>query len=433
MSTKNIIFYRDKKEVLVDFSAQEISSDGALVYLEKLERKHGLLKSVSQFIPDNRNPLYTIYSRYAQLKQRVFMMIQGYEDVNDVTHLKNDPLFKDVLQGDLASQPTISRFENCFDKASIFALCYNFIDRYVESLKGRNEIIIDVDATDDPTHGNQQLTMFNGFYEQYMYNELFFHDGATGQIILPVLRPGNSHSNKWYASILRRIVQKIREKYPEIKIIIRSDSGFSCAAFYELVEKYNLLFVTGIASNNVLKKKVSRAEKAVRKLYLEQGKKHQHFVAHTYQAKSWHKQQKCYAKVESTGIGMNIRHFVSNIEEKEAREIYFDVYVKRGDTSENRIKEVKNMCFSDRLSNHGFLANFFRLIISSISYEFVRLIKEEVKIVGDEIAQKWQVSSIRTYLLKVGATIKITKKRIYYKLSKAFVYQDLFQKLIALQ
>ena len=433
MSTKNIIFYRDKKEVLVDFSAQEISSDGALVYLEKLERKHGLLKSVSQFIPDNRNPLYTIYSRYAQLKQRVFMMIQGYEDVNDVTHLKNDPLFKDVLQGDLASQPTISRFENCFDKASIFALCYNFIDRYVESLKGRNEIIIDVDATDDPTHGNQQLTMFNGFYEQFMYNELFFHDGETGQIILPVLRPGNSHSNKWYASILRRIVQKIREKYPEIKIIIRSDSGFSCAAFYELVEKYNLLFVTGIASNNVLKKKVSRAEKVVRKLYLEQGKKHQHFVAHTYQAKSWHKQQKCYAKVESTGIGMNIRHFVSNIEEKEAREIYFDVYVKRGDTSENRIKEVKNMCFSDRLSNHGFLANFFRLIISSISYEFVRLIKEEVKLVGDEIAQKWQVSSIRTYLLKVGATIKITKKRIYYKLSKAFVYQDLFQKLIALQ
>jgi len=110
MSTKNIIFYRDKKEVLVDFSAQEISSDGALVYLEKLERKHGLLKSVSQFIPDNRNPLYTIYSRYAQLKQCVFMMIQGYEDVNDVTHLKNDPLFKDVLQGDLASQSTISRF-----------------------------------------------------------------------------------------------------------------------------------------------------------------------------------------------------------------------------------------------------------------------------------------------------------------------------------
>lgn len=433
MSIKNTAFYRDKKEVLVDFSAQEISSDGAVVYLEKLERKHGLLKSISELIPDNRNPLYTTYSRYAQLKQRVFMMIQGYEDANDVAHLKNDPLFKDVLQGDLASQPTISRFENCFDKVSVFALCYDFIDRYIESLKGREEVVIDVDATDDPTHGNQQLTMFNGFYEQFMYNELFFHDGQTGQIILPVLRPGNSHSNKWYAGILRRIVKRIREKYPEIKITIRSDSGFSCPAFYQVADKYNLLFATGIASNSVLKKKVTRAEKAVRKLYLEQGKKHQHFIEYTYQAKSWHKSQKCYAKVESTGLGTNIRHFVSNIEEKKAREIYFDFYVKRGDTSENRIKEVKNMCFSDRLSNHGFLANFFRLIVSSIAYEFMRLIKEEIKTVGHKAAEKWQACSIRTYLLKVGTTIKTTKRRIYYQLSKAFVYKDLFQKLIALQ
>lgn len=433
MSIKNTAFYRDKKEVLVDFSAQEISSDGALIYLEKLERKHGLLKRVSSLIPDKRNPFHTVFNRYIQLKQRVFMMVQGYEDANDVSHLKNDPLFKDILQGDLASQPTISRFENCFDKASIFSLCYDFIERYVESLEGRDEIVIDVDATDDPTHGKQQLTMFNGFYEQFMYNELFFHDGETGQIILPVLRPGNSHSNKWYASILKRIVKKIRETYPDIKIIIRTDSGFSCPAFYQIVDQYNLTFATGIASNNVLKQKTIRAEKAIRKLYLEKGKKHQHFIEYTYQAKSWHKPQKCYAKIESTGIGMNIRHFVSNIEGKEAREIYFDFYVKRGDASENRIKEVKNMCFSDRLSNHGFFANFFRLICSSISYEFMRLIKEEIRQVGDKVAEKWQVCSIRTYLLKVGATIKITKKRIYYKLSKAFVYQDLFQKLITLK
>lgn len=433
MSTKNTVFYRGKKEVLVDFSAQEISSDGALIYLEQLERKHGLLKRISSFIPDNRNPLHTTFDRYTQLKQRIFMLTQGYEDVNDVNHLKNDPLFKDILQGDLASQPTISRFENCFDKASIFSLCYDFIDRYVESLEGREEIVIDVDATNDPTHGKQQLTMFNGFYEQFMYNELFFHDGETGQIILPVLRPGNSHSNKWYAGILTRIVKRIREMYPNLKITIRTDSGFSCPDFYQVADKYSLFFATGIASNNILKNKVLRAEKAVRKLYLEQGKKHQHFIEYTYQAKSWDKPQKCYAKIESTGIGMNVRHFVSNIEEKEAREIYFDFYVKRGDRSENRIKEVKNMCFSDRLSNHSFTANFFRLMMSSISYEFMRLIKEEIKLVGDKTVQKWQISSIRTYLLKVGATIKITKRRVYYKLSKAFVYQNLFRKLIALK
>ena len=125
-----------------------------------------------------------------------------------------------------------------------------------------------------------------------------------------------------------------------------------------------------MATNEVLKKKVSRAEKAVRHLYLSEKEKHQHFIAFQYQAGSWHTPQQCYAKIESTGIGMNIRYFVSNIPDKEAREIYFDFYVKRGDASENRIKELKNMCFSDRLSNHSFWANFMRLIISSLTYEF---------------------------------------------------------------
>ncbi len=316
------------------------------------------------------------------------------------------------------------------DKHSIFELCNAWVDHYVSSLSGRKRVVIDVDATDDPTHGNQQMSMFNGYYGQFMLNELFFHDGETGQIILPVLRPGNSHSNKWYVGILKRIIIKIRASYPEMKIVIRTDSGFSCAPFYELVDSYSLLFVTGQASNAVLKRKVSRAEKAVKHLYLNQGEKHQHFMSFTYQAKSWHKEQQCYSKIESTGLGMNVRHFISNIKEKEAREIYFGFYVLRAEASENRIKEVKNMCFSDRLSNHGYWANFFRLFISSLAYEMFLLIKQKIKKTSVETAKKWQISSIRTYLLKVGAIIKITKRRVYYQLSKAFVYKDLFREII---
>ena len=164
------------------------------------------------------------------------------------------------------------------------------------------------------------MSIFNGYYGQFMLNELFFHDGETGQIILPVLRPGNSHSNKWYVGILKRIVIKIRATYPEMEIVIRTDSGFSCAPFYELVDQYNLLFITGQASNAVLKRKISRAEKAVKQLFLNQGRKHQHFINFSYKAKSWHKEQQCYSKIESTGLGMNVRHFISNIKEKEARE-----------------------------------------------------------------------------------------------------------------
>jgi hypothetical protein len=430
LSTKDTLFYRGNKSVSVDFSASEISTDGSLILLEKIEREHKLIKKIGKHLPDLRNPRFITYTREDQLKQRVFMIMLGYEDANDVTHLQHDPLFKDVLQGDLASQPTISRFENSLDKHSIFELCSVWVDNYVLSLQGRKRIVIDVDATDDPTYGNQQMSMFNGYYGQFMLNELFFHDGETGQIILPVLRPGNSHSNKWYVGLLKRIVIKIRKAYPDMEIVIRTDSGFSCAPFYELVDEYDLLFTTGQASNAVLKKKVARAEKAVKQLYLNQGEKHQHFISFKYQAKSWHKEQQCYSKVESTGLGMNIRHFISNMKEKEAREIYFGFYVKRGEASENRIKEVKNMCFSDRLSNHGYWANFFRLFISSLAYEMFLLIKQKIKKSSVEVAKKWQISSIRTYLLKVGATIKITKKRIFYQLSQAFVYKDLFREII---
>lgn len=430
LSTKNTLFYRAKQSISFDFSASAISSDGSLILLEKLERDNKLLSYFSKFLPDSRNPNLITYTREQQLKQRVFMLMLGYEDTNDVTHLQNDPLFKDILQGDLASQPTISRFENSFDKASIFTLLHAWVDRYVLSLKGRKQVVIDIDATDDSTYGNQQLSMFNGYYGKFMLNELFFHDGQTGQIILPVLRPGNSHSNKWYVGILKRIVQKIRLSYPQMKIIIRTDSGFSCAPFYKLVDKYELYFTTGQASNSILKKRVERCERAVKHLYVDQNIKHQHFISYEYQAKSWHKPQRTYAKIESTGKGLNIRHFVSNIEEQDARKIYFDFYVKRGDASENKIKEVKNMCFSDRLSNHGFFANFFRLFLSCLAYEMFLLLKSRIKKTQFEESKRWQINTIRTNLLKIGATIKITKKRVFYQLSKAFVNQELFREVL---
>ena len=360
----------------------------------------------------------------------MFCLIQGYEDTNDVDYLKNDPLFQDTLEGEMASQPTLSRFENRFNKTEIWKLCNLWIDRYVRSLQGRSEIVIDIDATDDPTYGKQQLSLFSGFYGQFMYNELLFHDGETGQIIVPILRPGNSHSNKWYVAILKRILIKIRSIYPDLKITIRADSGFSCASFYQLADDYKLLFVIGLASNHVLKRRTERAEKAVRHLFDSNKIKHQHFISHSYQAQSWHQPQNCYTKIESTGKGLNVRHVVSNLPEEDARSIYFGCYVKRGETSENRIKELKNMCYSDRLSNHRFWANFARLLISSLTYEMFVLIKKAIAKTNITNAKKWNIDTIRTRLLKVGATIKTTKRRVYYQLSKAFVYQNLFLELL---
>jgi hypothetical protein len=307
MSNKTTAFYRGNTEVSVDFSAEAVSSDGAAVLLEKLERNHKLIKTISTHIPDERDQSRVTHSVEKLLKQRVFTLMQGYEDCNDVEHLKNDPVLADLLGGNMASQPTLSRFENSVNKHAMFALCHAWVDRSVDSLEGRRKITIDIDGTDDPTYGHQQLSMFHGFYGQFMYNELFFHDGKTGQIILPVLRPGNSHSNRWYVALLKRVIGKIRDRYPNMRITIRGDSGFSCPAFYRLAARQNLRFVLGVAGNEVLKRRTGLIADAIRRLYVSKGKKYQHFMNFSYQAGSWDSPQRCIAKVESTGKGLGVR------------------------------------------------------------------------------------------------------------------------------
>jgi hypothetical protein len=155
MSTKDTLFYRNKQAVSIGFSAEKISSDGAVLLLEKIERKHKFIESFSKILPDDRCAHLVEHSTNKLLKQRVFLMIQGYEDANDVIHLKKDPIIKDVLQGDLASQPTISRFENTMDRKALWEMSNFWVDRYVKSLKGKKSITIDADGTDDPTHGKQ--------------------------------------------------------------------------------------------------------------------------------------------------------------------------------------------------------------------------------------------------------------------------------------
>jgi len=434
MSTKNTLFYKSKQQFLFTTDNEDISTDGAVVLLEKLERKHKLIKHFSNQLIDNRDQSKIEYSRYQMLKQRVFLMAQGYEDCNDQLYLKNDPIFQEVLEGNLCSQPTLSRFENSFSIRDVYNSCLYMIDSYVKSIdKNRKSIIIDVDGTDDPTHGCQQLSFFNGYYGQTMYNELFFHDGETGQIILPVLRPGNAHSNRWFVKILRIIIDKIRLVYPDLIITIRVDGGFSGPKFYDLVEEKKLLYCVGMTANNRLKKATKIPFDIIARTCVKSNKKFKHFTkGFQYKADSWTKEETCYAKVESTGKGMNVRYFSSNIPDKTGKEIYTEIYTQRGEASENRIKEVKNMCFSDRLSCHKFVPNFMRLFISTLTYELMRIIKTYIQQTKHENAKTWQIDNIRLFLLKVGATITKSIRKITINLSKSYVCRDLFIEINAL-
>lgn len=430
MSPKETIFYKKKKAISLDFEAENVTSEVGVILAEKIEKKHSIIKYFSRLIPDKRNPLFITYSIENLLKQKVLLNIQGYKDGNDVTFLKNDPLIEEMIDVGLSSQPTVSRFENSVNKHVVFDLLNAWVDRYVDNFNPkRKHLVIDIDGTDAETHGNQQLTLFNGFYGYYMYNELLFHDGQTGEIILPALRPGNAHSNWWFVAILKRIIIKLRKRFPELVIFIRADSGFSTPKFYNLAKEYNLLYAIGIASNNVLKKHTNILKGLIGTFCLDDEIKYQYFTkTFKYQAKTWENPENCFAKVESTGKGMNIRYIITNIKNLSNEDIYKEYYVQRAERSENRIKELKSMCFSDRLSNTSFWANFFRLIVSSISYEFYRLIKEKIKIQKSEEfenAKKWNINSIRLFLMKAGAIVKKAKRHIRISISKAFVHKDL--------
>ncbi len=222
------------------------------------------------------------------------------------------------------------------------------------------------------------------------------------------------------------------EKRPDIEIFIRADASFSGAGFYAPPEEKGLKFCLGLASNKRLKKFNEISQANIRAEYLEKGKKRQSFIGpFDYKADSWRQPQKCYAKVESTGKGMNLRCFCSNMEGRAAEELYWDFYVKRGEAGENRIKEVKNMRYSGRLSCHKHTANCMRLFCSCLCYELFRLIRELIKKTGGKEAQKWQPYNIRLFLMKVGATMIKKKRTIRIRFSKSYVCQKLFAKIIA--
>lgn len=427
-------FYVGKKALTYEFTADGVSSEGGLMLLKKLEQKHHLIRDLAARLPDTRNPDQIVHTYQKQMEQRVYLMGQGYEDVNAIDRLKNDPLLGQLLDQGPGSQPTLSRMETGVDRAALLSLYEGWVERYLQELDPEQEtILLDVDTTDDPTHGNQQLSLFHGYYGQWMYQELVIFDGQTGRLVLPVLLPGTWYPGKAAVFVLDRLLERIRACFPKTTIRIRADSGFSCPGFYELVARYQVEYCLGLSANSVLKEWTRPEEERMRHTWLEAGKKQQQILGpFPYQAGSWSTPQQVYAKVESTGVGMNVRYFVSNRTDLDPRSLYYDFYVRRGEHCEKRIKELKNMCYSDRLSCHRFWANAFRLLLSGLVYEFLRRIQTLLKATGSEQAARWNMDSIRLHLLKIGTIVTVRVRQIRLAFSRAFAWPELLGKIIQL-
>ena len=329
--------------------------------------------------------------------------------------------------GDLASQPTLSRFENRVTAKDLRRLSDRLLELYLKTHPGpRKVIVLDMDGTDDPTHGRQQLSFFNGYYAEHMYHPLLVFDGRDGFPLAAVLRPGNTHSSRGALAVLKRLIQKLKQAYPKALILFRADAGFAVPALYSYLEDQpETRYVIGFITNNRLLAKTAPLLSKAQRQYQETGEKQRLFTAFSYQAESWDKPRRIIAKVEYTHLGANQRFVVTNLN-RNPQFVYDDIYVLRGDV-ENRIKELKLEIKADRLSCHRFLANQFRLLLHTTAYCLFWLLRHHLQ--GTELATA-QVNTLRLKLLKIGARIRETSRRIWVHLASGYPYRGLLAGLL---
>ena len=421
------------KEVVADFAGGRITSDAGGLLLRELDQRYRIAENAARCLHDPRDGHKVKHDLLTLVRQRLFAIAQGYEDNNDAATLAKDPAFKIMAgkapesAGDLASQPTLSRFENRVTAKDLRRLCDRLLELYLKTHPGpRKVIVLDMDATDDPTHGRQQLSFFHGYYEEHMYHPLLVFDGRDGFPLAAVLRPGNTHSSHGALAVLKRLIKKLKQAYPGALILFRADAGFAIPAIYRYLEEQpETRYVIGFITNNrVLAKAAPLLLKAQRQ-YQETGEKQRLFTSFSYQAESWTKPRRIIAKVEYTHLGANQRFVVTNLS-RNPQFVYDDIYVLRGDV-ENRIKELKLEIKADRLSCHRFLANQFRLLLHTAAYCLFWLLRHHLQ--GTELATA-QVNTLRLKLLKIGARIRETSRRIWVHLASGYPYRDLLAGLL---
>ena len=410
------------------FDGGSISSDAGVVLLRQVERELGLVKRLASCVKDSRDPDKVKQRIEDMLRQRVFAIAQGYEDCNDHDSLRSDPMFKlsvdrEPISGkDLASQPTLSRLENSVGKRELWRMGEVLVGQFIqghERVKPKR-IVIDSDATDDPTHGQQEFEFFHGFYDCHCYLPLLIFataDEGEQQLLASVLRRGNVHAGHRLVSILRRIVPRLKEAFPEAEIVLRGDAGMALPEVYDFCESSGVSYLISLPKNSRL---LSIAEEYLRdaeSIYEETGEKVRLFGEFTYAAESWPHERRVVVKAEVAGKGENPRFVVTNITGGDAEDIY-EEYIDRGDV-ENRIKELKDGLLSGRTSCHRFLANQFRLLLHSAALILMQALRR--LLAGTEMATA-QAGTLRAKLLKVGVRVRETTRRIRLMMPSSYPY-----------
>jgi hypothetical protein len=431
------------RRTLVRADGQQVSSDGGVILLRQVDERLGLTQRMSALLGDPRDASRVRHSRREQIRQRVYQICLGYEDCNDANWLRRDPVLQLACGSEgrpLSSQPTLSRLENAVTGRELNQLWREFEHDYVDELAPTTEVIVlDIDATDDETHGDQQLSFFHGFYDHHMFHPLLVFDALSGQLITALLRPGRAHAAKGATSILTRLIRAIRRRCPRASILVRGDSAFAMPKLIQRLEELNaelgdVEYVLGVAKNARLLELAA----PLRVLAAEQFDDREQFVRRftwlSYASKSWPSQRAVICKVEHSRRGENPRFVVTTLSEFSPGLIYDVAYCARGQ-SENLIKDFKNALRADRLSCHRFVANAFRLLLHAIAYRLMHALRATVARVAPEVVYveservrlaTAQMDTLRLRLLKVAAYVSSSVRRVLVRLPTAFPLARIF-------
>lgn len=413
-------FYQHR-QLVADFKGGQISSDTGLLAVRELDQKLGWLAEAASLIEDPRRQDRTELDILTLLRQRVFGLVGGYEDQNDHDRMRSDPVLKLTCDrgpedDPLASQPTLSRFENWPSAREVARLNRLLVGQYIALYKDQRpaEIILDVDPTDDPCHGAQQLALFNGFYNQYMYLPLLVFDRASGMLLGVRLRAGNAHPAQRVLQLLRPIVRSLKSAFPRTRIILRADAGMAVPRLYRFCEQQGLGYLVGIASNAVFRRHTEVDLRRLLERFEQTATPRRHFSSCWHQAGSWSTKRRVIYKVEVNCKGANRRFVVTNLKGLPLH--LWRLYCDRG-TAETFIDQLKNALKADRLSCRRFVANAFRLIQFALAYNLMRVFGS--KLVGT-VLQGASIETIRTRLLKIGARIRQTVRRVWVHIASGF-------------
>jgi Transposase DDE domain group 1 len=432
-------FQGQKRQTEVAANAPTVSSDGGALALRRLDDAMGLTKLLAAAVGDTRNPHYVVHSRQEQLRQRIYQIALGYEDCNDAEVLRHDPLLQVVctegaLQP-LSSQPTLSRLENAISGERVRAAWCALEELYVASLaRDSTQVVLDIDSTDDPTHGEQQLAFFHGFYDQHMFHPLLVFDGDSGELISAILRPGRAHAAWSAEGLLRRLIRAIRARCPHAAVVVRGDSGFAMPWLLDALDELHkelgdVFYVLGLAKNPRL---LALAAPTMALAAPEHRASEGHvrrFQWLDYAAQTWLRERKVVLKAEHADRGQNPRFVVTNVDWVDPRSIYDGAYCPRGQ-AENYIKDLKNALRADRLSCHRFVANALRLLLHAAAYRLMHALRTAVRVVDPALGRA-QMDTLRLRLLKVAAVVRVSVRRVRVALSQSFAAWPVLAALLA--